>query len=199
MAKHPRLVPAAPILGSSMAFIDATAVNVAMPVLQKDLHGSLAGAQWVVESYQLLLASLLLVGGALGDRYGRRRTFTLGVVAFALTSVGCGLAPTIATLVIARALQGVAAALLVPESLAIVAAGVVLLLALARVERTVRSPMLPPALFRSPTFSAANLLTFFLYSALGAAMFFIPFDLIDVQRYSPTQAGAANLPLVVLI
>src|SRR6185436_19110742 len=294
------------VLGSAMTFIDATGVMVAMPVLQKDLHASLAGAQWVVESYQLMLASLLLVGGALGDHYGRRRLFIIGVALFSLTSLWCGLAPSIGMLVAARALQGTAAALLVPESLAIVSAsfddderpraiglwssftsltvlfgpvlggwlvdhaswrwlflvnlpigaiaialavmgveesrdpeqarldlvgavlvtlalgaivypmvewphgdhgrlgailgaGVVLLAAFVWVERRIRSPMLPPDLFRSRTFSAANLLTLFLYAGLGATMFFIPFDLIDLQGFSATQAGAANLPLVVLL
>jgi EmrB/QacA subfamily drug resistance transporter len=299
-------VLAATVLGSAMTFIDATGVNVAMPVLQKDLHTSLAGAQWVVESYQLLLASLLLVGGALGDRYGRRRLFMIGVALFSLTSLGCAVAPSIGLLVAARALQGAAAALLVPESLAIVsasfddkerpraiglwssltsltvllgpvlggwlvdhaswrwlffvnlpigaltlalaavgveesrdpeqarldwkgavlvtlalgaivypmvewahgdhgrlsailAAGVVLLALFVWVERRLDSPMLPPDLFRSRTFSAANLLTLFLYAALGGAMFFIPFELIDLQGFSATQAGAANLPMVVLL
>src|SRR5438128_1655276 len=117
-----KIVLAATILGSAMTFIDATAVNVAMPVLQKDLGATLSGAQWVVESYQLLLASLLLVGGALGDRFGRRRLFLIGVTLFALTSLWCGLAPSIAALIIARGVQGIAAALLVPESLAIVSA-----------------------------------------------------------------------------
>src|SRR5258705_8758075 len=117
MAKHPRLVLAATVLGSAMTFIDATGVNVAMPVLQKDLHTTLAGAQWVVESYQLLLASLLLVGGALGDRFGRRRLFMIGVALFSLTSLACALAPSIGLLIAARAVQGAAAALLVPESL----------------------------------------------------------------------------------
>jgi len=289
-----------------MTFIDATGVMVAMPVLQKDLHASLAGAQWVVESYQLMLASLLLVGGALGDHYGRRRLFIIGVALFSLTSLWCGLAPSIGMLVAARALQGTAAALLVPESLAIVSAsfddderpraiglwssftsltvlfgpvlggwlvdhaswrwlflvnlpigaiaialavmgveesrdpeqarldlvgavlvtlalgaivypmvewphgdhgrlgailgaGVVLLAAFVWVERRIRSPMLPPDLFRSRTFTAANLLTFFLYAGLGSVMFFLPFDLIDLQGFSATQAGAANLPMVVLL
>jgi len=105
-----------------MTFIDATGVNVAMPVLQKDLHTSLAGAQWVVEAYQLLLASLLLVGGALGDRFGRRRLFMIGVALFSATSLACAVAPSIGLLIAARAVQGAAAALLVPESLAIVSA-----------------------------------------------------------------------------
>ncbi len=306
MTSHPRLVLAATVLGTAMTFIDATAVNVAMPVVQRDLHATLAGTQWVVEAYQLLLASLLLVGGALGDHFGRRRLLMIGVALFAATSLACGLAPTIGTLVTARALQGVAAALLVPESLAIVSAsfddarrpraigawssltslmvllgpvlggwlvdhgswrwlffinlpiglvtlalagigveesrdpaqsrldvggavlvtlalaaivypliewphgehrrltamlagGVALLALFVVLERRVRTPMLPPELFRARSFAAANLLTLFLYAALGAALFFIPFDLIDVQGFSATAAGAANLPIVVLI
>lgn len=289
-----------------MTFIDATGVNVAMPVLQKDLHTTLAGAQWVVEAYQLLLASLLLVGGALGDRFGRRRLFMIGVALFSVTSLACAVAPSIGLLIGARAVQGAAAALLVPESLAIVSAsfddderpraigiwssatalmvllgpvlggwlvdhgswrwlffvnlpigaitlvlaaigidesrdpkqarldfvgallvtlalaaivypmvewphgehgrllailsaGVVLLGAFAWTERRIDSPMLPPELFRSRTFSAANALTLFLYAALGAAMFFIPFDLIDLQGFSATEAGAANIPMVLLL
>ena len=303
---RPRLVLAATVLGSAMTFIDATGVNVAMPVLQKDLHTTLAGAQWVVEAYQLLLASLLLVGGALGDRFGRRRLFMIGVALFSLTSLACGVAPSIGLLIAARAVQGAAAALLVPESLAIVSAsfddderpraigvwssatalmvllgpvlggwlvdhaswrwlffvnlpigavalalaaigieesrdpgqarldfvgavlvtlalgaivypmvewphgdhrrllailagGVVLLGVFVWVERKIRSPMLPPELFRSRTFTAANLLTLFLYAALGAVMFFLPFDLIDLQGFSATEAGAANIPMVVLL
>jgi EmrB/QacA subfamily drug resistance transporter len=289
-----------------MTFIDATGVNVAMPVLQKDLHTTLAGAQWVVEAYQLLLASLLLVGGALGDRFGRRRLFMLGVALFTATSLACGLAPTIGLLIAARAAQGAAAALLVPESLAIVSAsfddaergraigiwssatalmvvlgpvlggwlvdhgswrwlffvnlpigvvtlvlaavgveesrdpgqarldlwgavlvtlalgaivypmvewshgdhgvllailgaGVVLFGVFAWVERRIESPMLPPPLFHSRTFTAANMLTLFLYAGLSATMFFIPFDLIDLQGFSATEAGAANLPMVILL
>src|ERR1700710_2309529 len=88
-----RWVLAATILGSSMGFIDGTAVNVALPALQADLGATVADVQWVVEAYALLLASLILVGGALGDHFGRRRVFTLGVSLFALASAACGLAP----------------------------------------------------------------------------------------------------------
>src|SRR6266446_7620413 len=88
-----RWVLAAAILGSSITFIDGTVVNVALPVLQKELGASVAGAQWIVESYALMLASLILVGGSLGDRLGRRRVFTIGVTLFGLASVWCGLAP----------------------------------------------------------------------------------------------------------
>ncbi|MEY2489379.1 MAG: hypothetical protein QOC70_1321, partial [Verrucomicrobiota bacterium] len=103
-----------------MAFIDGTVVNVALPALQTDLNASLADLQWVIEAYALLLAALLLVGGSLGDRYGRRRIFLIGVAVFAAASVWCGLAASIGQLIIARAAQGFGAALLVPGSLAII-------------------------------------------------------------------------------
>src|SRR5438105_1636138 len=88
-----RWVLAATILGSSLALIDGTVVNVAVPVLQADLKATVADAQWVIEGYSLFLSSLILVGGALGDHFGRRRVFTIGVALFALASVWCGLAP----------------------------------------------------------------------------------------------------------
>ncbi len=113
---------AATILGSSMAFIDGTVVNVALPALQSALHATLADVQWVVESYALFLAALLLIGGALGDQYGRRRIFAAGVVLFSLASAWCGLAPNIRQLIVARGLQGIGGALLVPGSLALISA-----------------------------------------------------------------------------
>ncbi len=113
---------AATILGSSMAFIDGTVVNVALPALQRDLHATVMDVQWVVEAYALLLASLLLVGGSLGDLYGRRRIYLLGVGLFALASAGCGLAVSTGWLIAARGLQGLGAALLVPGSLALISA-----------------------------------------------------------------------------
>ncbi len=299
----------ATILGSSMAFIDGTAVNVALPALQRDLGATVGGVQWVVEGYALLLAALILVGGALGDRYGRRASFAAGVALFALASAACGLAPGIAWLIAARVAQGAGAALLVPGSLAILSASfppaergraigtwsaftgitaaigplvggwlvdhaswrwvffinlplaaVVLGLAAWRVpesrdpeaaarldwggaalatfglagvtyglielpqqgaagtgarealaaggaglaafvlaEARSRSPMMPLGLFRSATFAGANLLTFCLYAGLGGALFFLPFDLIQVQGYSAAAAGAALLPFVGLM
>lgn len=110
----------ATILGSSMAFIDGTVVNVALPALQKDLNATVVGVQWVVEAYSLLLAALLLVGGAMGDRYGRRRIFVFGTALFAVASMWCGLSASIGQLIAARAVQGAGAALLVPGSLAII-------------------------------------------------------------------------------
>lgn len=115
-------VLAATILGSSMAFIDGTVVNVALPALQIHLNATVVDVQWVVESYALFLAALLLVGGSLGDHFGRRRIFCLGVSLFALASAWCGLAPNINQLILARAVQGVGGALLVPGSLAIISA-----------------------------------------------------------------------------
>ncbi len=115
-------VLAATILGSSMAFIDGTVVNVALPAILADFHATMVDAQWVVEAYALFLAVLLLTGGSLGDRLGRRRVFAAGVVVFAAASVGCGLAASIRQLVAARAFQGVGGALLVPGSLAILSA-----------------------------------------------------------------------------
>jgi EmrB/QacA subfamily drug resistance transporter len=291
---------AAAILGSSMAFIDGTVVNIALPRLQKDLHATLANLQWVVESYALFLAALLLIGGSLGDRYGRRKIFTAGVVLFLGASVYCGFAPNIGHLIFARAVQGIGAALLVPGSLALIsanfpeqergraigtwsgftsitaalgpvlggwltqhgswrwvffinvpiallviliafwkvpessagnqnqsfdwpggalaalgfagvtyalieskpmagAAGAIMLAALFYWEAHASSPMVPLRLFRSRNFSGANLLTFFLYAALSGILFFLPLDLIQVQSYSPTQAGAALLPFILLM
>src|SRR5689334_3699241 len=120
MANRGRWVLAATILASSMAFIDGTVVNVALPFLQTNLNATAIGIQWVVEAYALFLSALLLVGGSLGDRYGRRRIFIIGVVVFALASAACGLAANIDELIVARAVQGIGGALLVPGSLALI-------------------------------------------------------------------------------
>src|SRR5262249_6723686 len=103
-----------------MAFIDGTAVNVALPVLQQDFRATVLDVQWVVESYALFLAALLLVGGSMGDRFGRRLVFCWGVGLFAAASIGCGLAETVNQLIIARGAQGASGALLLPGSLAII-------------------------------------------------------------------------------
>src|SRR6266571_5098682 len=113
---------AATILGSSMAFIDGTVVNVALPALQSTLRATIADVQWVVESYALFLAALLLIGGSLGDLYGRRKIFAAGVALFSVASAWCGLAPNIRQLIVARGLQGIGGALLVPGSLALISA-----------------------------------------------------------------------------
>lgn len=303
-----RWILAATILASSMAFIDGTVVNVALPALQTDLNATAADVQWVVEAYALLLSAFLLVGGSLGDHYGRRRLFIIGVALFALSSAACGFAASIGQLILARGLQGFGAALLVPGSLAlisnsfskeqrgraigtwsglsamttalgpvlggwliehvswravffinlpiaflvilislryiaenrnhrtgdidllgaivavsglgalvygliessqrgfndrliiIVLIGAAALLALfILIEMRRPNPMLPLGLFRSPIFSGTNLLTFFLYAALGGTLFFLPLNLIQVQHYSTTAAGAALLPFVLII
>jgi EmrB/QacA subfamily drug resistance transporter len=300
VTKNGPWILAATILGSSMVFIDSTVVNVALPALQSGLHATLADVQWVMESYALFLATLLLIGGSLGDLYGRREIFAAGVVLFLVASAWCGLAPNIRELIVARGLQGVGGALLVPCSLALISAnfpekergraigtwsgftaitaaigpvlggwfvqhgswrwvffinvplglavlwltlwkvpegradnrsqrfdwlggllavlafggivlaliesmptagalGFVFLIALLYWEARSSAPMVPLGLFRSRNFSGANLLTFFLYSALSGMFFFFPLDLIQVQGYSPTQAGAALLPLILLM
>ena len=300
---------AATILGSSMAFIDGTVVNVALPALQQSFRATVLDVQWVVESYSLFLAALLLVGGSMGDRFGRRLVFCCGVALFAVASIGCGLAENVGQLIIARAVQGLGGALLLPGSLAIISASfseekrglaigtwsaftaitagigpvmggwlieqiswravffinvplslVVLAISLLRVpesrdedenksldwrgaglttlglgmlvygliessrlgfghplvigtlvvgalslaifllvEAHVREPMLPLTLFRSRDFSGANLLTFFLYTALGGSLFFVPLNLIQVQGYSATAAGAAWIPFILIM
>src|ERR1700722_20072788 len=108
------------ILASSMAFIDSTVVNVALPALQTSFHATVVDVQWVVESYGLFLGALILIGGSFGDLFGRRRMFLAGVAIFALSSAVCGFASTIQQLIIARSMQGIGGALLVPGSLAII-------------------------------------------------------------------------------
>src|SRR5438046_710652 len=115
-------VLAVTILGSSMAFIDSTVVNVALPALQSSLHATVVDVQWVIESYGLFLSALILVGGALGDALGRRLMFLVGVGLFAAASIACGLSSSIGQLVIGRSIQGIGAAFLVPGSLAIISA-----------------------------------------------------------------------------
>jgi EmrB/QacA subfamily drug resistance transporter len=288
-----------------MAFVDMTIVNVSLPVIQSRLGASGTGAQWIVEAYALFLSSLILAGGALGDRLGRRRVFLTGVAIFALSSAACGLARDVAELIAARAIQGIGAALLVPNSLAILGAsfpasergraigtwsaftsvasaigplfggwlvqsvswraaffvnlpiaaavaaismffvpesrnpdarsldvrgaslvtlglagatyslieaadrgfrdtrvlaslavGALGLVAFVFEERRSPHPMVPPSLFRIRAFFAANLLTLFLYAALGASLYFLAFDLIQAQGLTPAAAGASIAPLI---
>ena len=296
------------ILGSSLAFIDSTVVNVALPAIQTSFHATVVDVQWVVEAYGLFLGGLILVGGSLGDLFGRRRMFVTGVAVFALASAGCGVAASIQQLIMARSIQGLGAALLVPGSLAIISTsfdqerrgqaigtwsgftaittavgpvvggwlvehaswrwafflnlplaamviaisvwripesrsggvrrvdwagalfatlglsglvngfiessnlgwrnplifgslmvGFACVVAFVLVEARASSPMVPPALFESRSFSGANLLTLFLYAAIGIFFFLFPLDLIQVQKYSATAAGAAVLPLILLM
>jgi len=303
-----RWILIATILGSSIAFIDGTVINVALPALQAKLNASVVDVQWVIESYSLFLSALLLVGGSLGDRFGRRLIYTIGVAIFAFASIWCGLSPNVKQLIFARAIQGIGGALLVPGSLAIISAcfseerrgkaigtwsgftaittaigpilggwlidhfswraaffinipiaiaviiiavwhvpetrdeegsnrldwwgallatlglgfliygliessrrgfdhtvifaivsGIITLAIFLYVERHVSEPMLPLELFRSKNFCGANLLTLFLYAALGGAFFFLPLNLIQVQHYSATAAGASFIPMILLM
>src|SRR5713226_7664786 len=307
-AQAGRWVLAATILGSSLAFIDSTVVNVALPALQASLHATIVDMQWVVESYGLSLGALILVGGSFGDLFGRRLMFLFGVAIFAIASAVCGVASDIHQLIIARSIQGLGAAFLVPGSLAIISAsfdektrgqaigtwsgftaittavgpvvggwlvehaswrwiffinlplaaavigfslwhipesrsvtarridwlgvlaatvglgglvvgfiestnlgwrnplvfgsltvGLAGLVVFVFVEATVTSPMVPLTLFRSRSFSGANLLTLFLYAAIGIFFFLFPMNLIQVQGYSATATGAAVLPLILLM
>jgi EmrB/QacA subfamily drug resistance transporter len=291
-----------------MAFIDSTVVNVALPALQSSLHATVVDVQWVVESYGLFLSALILVGGALGDSLGRRKMFLLGVLSFAVASAGCGSSSSIKTLLVWRSVQGIAAAFLVPGSLAIISssfdeksrgkaigtwagfttittafgpvlggwliehaswhwifliniplAAFVLIISFWHVpesrgsdpgrvdwlgasivtiglaglvygflesailgwthprvigtlilgagslalfvfvENRVRAPMVPLKLFQSATFSGVNLITLFLYAALGIFFFLFPLNLIQIQKYSATATGAAALPMILLM
>src|SRR6516165_10235476 len=120
MTRHQRLTLVAAILGSGVATIDGTIVNVALPAIEHDLGGGLSAQQWVSNAYLLTLGSLILIGGSLGDIYGERRIFSIGLAAFGVFSIGCAVSPTIGVLLVARALQGAAAALLMPASLAVI-------------------------------------------------------------------------------
>ena len=297
------------VLGSGLAFLDATVVNVALPELGRDLDADVAGLQWTINAYLVTLASLILLGGALGDRYGRRKIFTLGVVWFSAASALCAAAPTVEVLSAARAFQGIGGALLTPGSLAIIEAsfhredrgraigawsalggvaaaigpllggylvdavswraiflinlplgafvvwgarrhvpesrdptqtgrpdiagsvlaslglgsltfaliqaseqglgsaqvvaalvvGVVSLGLFLRVERRIPQPMLPPSIFSSGQFTAANVLTFVVYAALGGVFFLLVVFLQVGLGYSPIAAGAASLPVTALM
>lgn len=292
-----------------MSQIDGTAVNVSLPIIQRDIHASSADIQWVVEGYALFVSALLLVGGALGDRYGRRLLFLIGTAIFAIGSIACALATSAHVLVIARCVQGIGGSLMIPESLALitaayeettrgraigtwsaassvttilgpvlggwltqhvswravfliniplafavivialvcvresrddaevagrpdvagavlatlalgalvfglirfqndglgmaalapVVAGAILFGLFVAVERRSHNPMLRLDLFASKTFVLGNVFTLLMYAALGGALFFVPFYLINVDGYSPTAAGASLLPMIFIL
>jgi EmrB/QacA subfamily drug resistance transporter len=308
-APNTTLVLAATITASAMAFIDGSVVNIALPVIQRGLGASLADMQWVSNAYLLLLGSLILVGGGLGDRIGRRRIFLVGIVLFGAASLVCAVAPSVGVLIAARLAQGVGAALLVPQSLAIIsatfpkevrgaaigtwaaassiatsigpplggflidllswrvafwinvpisllaiwltaryvpenrdagatgpidwtgsaiavlslgaltygltaisgtgtsgaiiaitiAAGVVGLVAFVLYERRAANPVMPLELFRSPVFSGTNIVTVFLYGALAAFLFLMPFDLQARRGLTASETGLAMLPIGIII
>jgi EmrB/QacA subfamily drug resistance transporter len=299
----------ATVLGSGIAFLDATVVNVALPTIGEDLDAGISGLQWIVNAYTLTLSGFLLLGGSLGDHYGRRRVFVIGVIWFAVASLLCGVAPSAEALVAARALQGIGGALLTPGSLAIIeagfraedrgaaigawsglggvtaaigpfvggwlvqaaswrwiflinlplavvvvwvaqrhvpetrdpsvgrgldytgaalaavglagvvyaltdgpglgwtsapillagAAGVAALVAFVVWERRSRHPMLPLDIFASRQFTAANLVTFVVYGALGGSLFLMPIQLQRVVGFSPLAAGVALIPITLVM
>jgi EmrB/QacA subfamily drug resistance transporter len=301
-------VLAAAVLGSSMAFVDATAVNVALPLIQRDFAATSEQLQWTVEIYALFLSAFMLIGGAFGDRFGRRRVFALGIAGFAIASLVCALSPNMLCLNIARAVQGFSAAMFTPGSLALISAAfegeergkaigtwsgfasitgavgpllggwlaqyaswrdvfllnipfalVVLWIVWRRIpesrnieaeqrtdvvgavlicvslggmtyallggqgstvawrqlayfigslalfvifliwESRTNHPMMPLSTFRNGTFALLNGFTFLLYAALGGSLFFVPFDLQNVQGYSPTASGGAMLPFILIM
>nr|WP_314145042.1 MFS transporter [uncultured Rhodococcus sp.] len=295
-----RWIVAATVLGSALAMLDATVVNIALPAIGRDLGSGVTGLQWTLSGYTLTLASLILLGGSLGDRLGRRRVFVWGTVWFAAASVLCGLAPSIEVLIAARLLQGVGAALLTPGSLALISAsikaedrgaaiglwsglggvasaigpllggwlveavgwrsvfliniplavvvvwvaakhvpesrdphasgrldvpgavtvaaalglltyglieshtlalvlGVVAAGVFVVIERRSHDPLVPPSLFASRVFLAANLVTFAVYAALGGVFFLLVLQLQFAVGYSPIAAGVATLPITALM
>ncbi len=303
-----RWVLAATVVGSGMALLDGTVVNVALPAIGRDLQAPVSGLQWVLAAYLVTLTSLLLAGGALGDVVGRRRVFLVGAVWFAVASAACAAAPDLGVLVAARAVQGIGGALLVPGSLAIIestfaadergraiglwaglggvaaavgpliggwlvtaaswrlifvlnlplasfvlgagrhvaepapsrprrrvdvqgaalgagglagvtyaliqgpaagsgtpvavvagVAGAAALVAFVVVEGRRRQPLLPLSVFRSRQFSGANAVTFVVYAALGGGLFLVAIELQQVVGYSPLAAGAAMVPITLLM
>jgi EmrB/QacA subfamily drug resistance transporter len=295
------------VIATSMSAIDGSAVNVALPVIQANLQGTSAQMQWIVESYLLAMAALMIMGGALGDAFGRRKLFVIGTAMFGLGSLGCAIAHDASEVIVARCFQGVGSALSIPASLALLStayaenergmaigmwsafaslmglggpllgglvtqfatwrwiffinvplaaavmviaclsvresrrddeaklvdvigmglataglsslvyglialqqysgafagwtwsgAGILLLGAFVWAERLQARPMMSAQLFRQPTFAAANVYTLVLFAAFGAASYFFPFLLIDVQGYTPLAAGAALLPYVII-
>jgi EmrB/QacA subfamily drug resistance transporter len=302
-----RWVLIAAVLGSGLAGIDATVVNVALPALGRDLDAGFSGLQWTINSYTLTLAALILLGGSLGDRYGRRRVFIVGVMWFALASALCAMVPNVEALIAARALQGIGGALLTPGSLALISAsfveedrakaigawsglggvataigpflggylvagpgwrwiflinlplaaavvviahrhvpesldpdaaphldvlgatlgagglggvtyaliaagdgwsagvvvsavvGVAALLGFVRTELRSTHPMLPPKIFANRQFTAANVVTFAVYAALGGVFFFLVVNLQVVAGFSPLLAGTSLLPVTVIM
>jgi EmrB/QacA subfamily drug resistance transporter len=307
--RRKRLTLAATILGSSMAFIDGSVVNIALPAIQQALHADAASTQWIVNAYLLLLGALVLVGGSAADLYGRRRIFLVGIAVFTTASIACGLSPNMTVLIVSRAVQGLGAALLTPASLAMLGAtfdehershaigiwagvgaltsaagpvlggwlvdqiswraifllnvplalaaaglaagfacesrdpqgkpldwngaaavaialaaitwglgalpasgfhdktvlgalgaGAAFLVAFVAIEaRSGERAMMPLSLYRQRNFTGTNALTLLLYFALGGTLYFLPFGLIRIGGYSATLAGAALLPLALIL
>src|SRR5919206_35822 len=193
----------ASILGSSLAFIDGSVVNVALPAIQGDLGGGLATQQWVVNAYLLTLGSLILVGGSLGDIFGESRVFAIGVASFAGVSLLCAIAPNAPALIVFRGLQGMAGALLTPASLAMLTAafigGLACLGAFVAFELRTPMPMLPLRLFRLRNFSITNVETLAVYGGLSALSTFLTLFLIEFAGYSALHAGLSLLPITLVM
>src|SRR6267378_3496315 len=214
-----RWVLLATVLGSAVVMLDGTVVNVALPAIGRDLHAGIDGLQWTVSGYLLTLSALILLGGALGDRFGRRRVFVIGVTWFAAASLVCGIAPNLPALVAAREIDVFGASLAMlglggttyalieapvqgPGSPIILLTGVGGLLALIAfffVEARSSHPMLPLTLFKSRQFTATNLVTLAVYGALGAVFFLLILQLQQVVGYGPVQSGVATLPITALL
>src|SRR2546421_698009 len=210
----------ASILGSSMAFVDGSVVNVALKAIESDLGGGLASQQWVVDAYLLTLGSLILVGGSLGDIYGELRIFGIGVASFAGPSVLCPAAPNETARIVLRRPQSVAGALLCVAGLGLrvagfieqphlgwgsplvwggILGGVALLAVFVVYELHTPMPMLPLRLFRLRNFSVTNVETFAVYGALSGLTVFLTLFLLEFSGYSAFHAGLALLPVTVVM
>src|SRR5438270_466153 len=193
----------ATIVGSSLTFVDATVVNVALPALQAELHATITDVQWVIEAYALFLGGLILVGGSMGDQFGRKRTFLAGVMLFTIASIACGLAGSMRALIVARTAQGVGAAFLVPGSLAIISATfddadrgrAIGTWSGASAMTSALGPIAGAWLIEHVSCSAL----FFLNVPLATVFWVVPLNLIQLPHYSAAGAGAALLPLPILM
>jgi len=205
-----RWVLAITVLGSGIASLDATVVNIALPTIGRDFHTGVAALQWVMNGYTLTLTAFLLIGGSLGDRFGRRKVYLTGIVWFTLASVACGLARGAVFLIVTRLLQGIGAALLTPGSLAILEASFVPadrgraigawsgLSGVAIAAGPLIGGYLISAV-RERQFAATNAATFIVYGALTGATFLLPVVLQVVSGYSPLASGLALLPMTVIM
>src|SRR5947207_540029 len=195
-ATRKRLILVACILGSGIVFVDSTVVNVALPAIQRDLGGGLVLQQWVVDAYLLTLGSLILVGGSLGDLFGGKRIFELGVLTFGLTSLLCALGlggPVFA--LIESPKRGLADPLILVTLLG----GIAMLAAFVWWELHHDAPMLPLRLFRLRNFTFANVETLAVYAALSTLTFFLVLFLQQLAGYSPLKSGLVLVPITIVM
>src|SRR5438874_2286369 len=178
-----------------MATLDNLVVTTALPVIRKDLHASLEGLEWTVNAYTLTFAVLLLTGAALGDRFGRRRLFVIGMGIFTAGSVAAALAPSVNALIAARSIQGIGGAIVTPLTLTILsAAGAVGVTAFVGWELRASAPMLPMRFFRDRTFTLANVASLLMFFGMFGSIFLLVQFFQTVQGYSPLQSGLRILP-----